>query len=100
MFSLEDIPGGPSFGNLLALFGNSTENKTCFDSGWLTSKGFTDNTVKGHKCSICLEVVKEKAVVYNIKCGGSVKHPLHIDCAQKLISSKATTCPACRFDWE
>ena len=81
MFTLGDIPGGPSCENLLALFGNGTENKTFFDSGWLTRKGFTDNTVKGHKCSICSEVVKEKEVVYNIKCGDSIKHPLHIACA-------------------
>ena len=99
-FGGDDVPGGFSYENLIAMFGNGMENKSSFDEGWLTKKGFVENSLRNHQCYICLNYVDHKEVVYNIKCGDEVKHPLHRDCAQRYVASKGTNCPGCRFDWE
>ena len=89
-----------SYEVLLALSDNSQENKTPFDHNWLTTQGFITNCVQAHECYICLEKVNDNEVVYNIKCDGVFKHPMHTKCAKDYIDKKGTTCPACRGVWE
>ena len=94
------IPGGTSYENLFNRYGDGTENKTVLSVKWLTKQGFTTNPKKDEICVICFEKMTENEVVYDIKCYGTLKHPLHTHCAQKCISERQTKCPVCRCLWE
>ena len=89
-----------SYEVLLALSDNSQEKTNHFDRNWLTTQGFVTNCVHAHECYICLEKVNDNEVVYNIKCDGVFKHPMHTKCAKDYIDKKGTTCPGCRGVWE
>lgn len=62
----DDEPSGDTYDNILELFENVSEKKSTFDQEWLSKKGFVKNIVEGHKCYICLDVVKIDDIVFNI----------------------------------
>ena len=80
--------------------GDGTENKTAMNDKWLTKQGFTINPVKDVDCVICREPIPANQMVFDIKCDGTLKHPLHTECAQQYIAKKHTRCPVCRFLWK
>ena len=73
---------------------------TVLDDEWLTKQGFTINPIKDIECVICREPIPDNQMVFDIKCYGTLKHPLHTECAQKYIAKKHTSCPVCRFLWK
>ena len=98
-----DVPestGGDDYDSLLALLGDGTENKTKLDDKWLSKQGFTSNQVPNYECSICLENLPLNEIIYDIKCNGVVRHPIHMKCVTDWITKGGTTCPACRDIWE
>ena len=85
---------------LLAFSDNISENTNFSGTKWLSKQDFATNCIKSHECYICLEKLNDNEVVYNIKCDGVFKHPIHIKCAKLYIDNKGTTCPVCRGVWE
>lgn len=92
--------GGESYEFLLELFGDGTENRTCVDEKWLSLQGFISNPLKDVTCYVCYEEIVDNELVYNIKCNGVFRHPLHCLCAQRYIEMKHTCCGICKFLWE
>ena len=92
--------GGSDYDSLLLLLGDGTENKTKLDEKWLSKQGFTSNQVPNHECCICLEKLSLNEIIYDIKCNGVVRHPIHIKCVTDWMNKGDTTCPACRDIWE
>jgi hypothetical protein len=97
---VQQIRIGLGFQNRLYTSGDSTENKTVLDDKWLTKQGFTINPMKDVKCVICQFPIPDNQMVFDLKCDGTLKHPLHTECAQKYIAKRHTNCPVCRFLWE
>ena len=97
---MDNVPDGNSYSYFMELFGDGTENMTTVDSAWLTKQGFTKNTVTDQRCSICHDGMGKNELIYNVKCGEKLLHPLHRHCAQEYIERKGRSCPACRFVWE
>ena len=94
----EQIPGGMSYDNLIDTLGTGDENRSRLDSRWLTRQGFVRLKEEG-LCVICREPLNKDEVVYDIKCRGSLIHPMHKECASANIEHGRTDCPTCRFDW-
>ena len=94
-----DIPEGTSYETLYALLGDGSENKKGFDDKWLTKQGFASNTLKDEVCYLCHDVVALNELVYNIKCDGIMRHPIHTKCATRYIKEKYTTCGICKYEW-
>ena len=92
--------GGTGYQNLLDTLGDGTENKTVLNDKWLTKQEFTINPMKDVDCVICREPIPNNQMVFDIKCDGTLKNPLHIKCAQQYIAKRHTSCPVCRFVWE
>ena len=97
---IENMPEGASYEFLLATLGDGTENRTTVDIAWLLPQGFISNPLKGEICYVCQEDIAENELVYDIKCNGIFRHPLHTDCARQYIEKKHTCCGICKFIWE
>jgi len=97
---VQQIRIGLGFQNRLYTSEDGTENKTVLNDKWLTKQGFTINPIKDVKCVICQFPIPDNQMVFDIKCDGTLKHPLHTECAQKYIAKRHTCCPVCRFLWE
>lgn len=98
--TIVDVSDGTSFERLLSILGDGTENRTCVDVQWLSLQGFISNPLKKEVCYVCYEEIPVNELVYNIKCNGTFRHPLHCNCAQDYIEKKHTSCGICKFMWE
>ena len=95
----EIIPGGDTYEILMERHGDGTENKRSLEEEWLRQQGFTTNPFKDEVCYICFTEIEENEIVYDIKCAGTLKHPLHCECARGLIEKRHTCCGVCKFEW-
>ena len=98
--TIVDIRDGTSFETLLSILGDGTENRTRVDVQWLYNQGYISNPLKNEVCYVCFEEINENELVYNVKCNGSFRHPLHCNCANQYIEKKHTSCGICKFIWE
>ena len=80
--------------------GSTSDQNNIVNDTWLTNQGYTINPMKDMACVICREIIPENQMIFDIKCGETLKHPLHTTCAQLYIAKKHTSCPVCRFLWK
>ena len=98
--SEEIFNGERSYEGFISFFGNGTENKSVLDEKWLRAQEMTKNTVPKHGCPICLATINGDEIVYDVRCAGVLKHPLHLRCMQECVQRKKTdSCPLCREFW-